>query len=419
MDKKHLTDKRKTSPLSPFEVIDNDAPAGDSPQSERLRASLARIEAAEEERRKEGRRSALAEAAARRRAQGDDLDDTRALDGDWLKALKRPWRQDKPTPYAVEAEEKEAVQAAASAEADEVAAEAPLPFAETPADHTDEVGPGAEDLLAETPAAPAAAPEAEDMEEAEEAEEAAFAEDLQEDLPDALASMPTTGQLYEGLLALAEDLRTGKSPLFRENQVILDRERHLALLDHLLGLCADERIYGISPEDALVDVLASDGHDSMADAPMRRVKERARVILGDATVQAETILGDARALASQLLSEAEEKISKRYEEAEADLDQLIANNKEASRNHLMDARAELSASRKQAVDILNKYMEKAEEDYQGYWERAEKTLLVSYEKSDRALEKGAEIFEKELALVKMDMETLEEIITDLKNKRPR
>lgn len=426
MDPKQFNQEGKNeSPLPPKDGLEAAAERHDaSGQSEQLRQSLARIEAAAETRRQEGRSSALAEAAARRRAEGS-VEDTQVLDRSWLEALKRPWKQEKTTPYAVADEDNDltrrmeairpeispaAEDTLFSRSADDIHADLAEP--ETPV--YDEM-PADEPLLEEIPLSEEVTEEASTSPDEDLTDEHGAYDEIEDDLP----PVPTTGQFYEGLLALANDLRDGKSPIFRENQVIIEREAHLAFLEHLLALCQDEQIYGIMPEDALVDLLSADGHDDPGDTPMRRVKERARVILGDATVQAETMLGDARALAQQLYNEAEEHISKRYKEAEADLDQLIANNKEASRNHLMDARAELTASRKQAVDILNKYMDKAEEDYQGYWERAEKTLLVSYEKSDRVFEKSVEVFEKELTMLQDDIETLKDILSELKIKTPK
>lgn len=223
--------------------------------------------------------------------------------------------------------------------------------------------------------------------------------------------------LYDQLKALADEIENGSSPLFRKESVIIPREKSLDLIANLLDYCEEG---GIRMDDFLIDRLASDSHRGDSDyMPLRRVKQRAEVILGNASVQAETIVKDARILASKLLHETEVKIKARYDEVESDINERINSSKDATTKQLLEARDEVTTSRQQAVDILNTYMEKAEEDYQGYWERAEQTLQAAFQKADTILEKAADIYQRELDVLKEDLATIDGILEELRLNRPR
>ena len=86
---------------------------------------------------------------------------------------------------------------------------------------------------------------------------------------------------------------------------------------------------------------------------------------------------------------------------------------------MTEARSALTQSRQQAVDIINRYMDKAEDDYQGYWVRAEKTLQAALDKSDVTLGKVADVFERELEVIAEDLQTIDGILEELKMNRPR
>ena len=62
-------------------------------------------------------------------------------------------------------------------------------------------------------------------------------------------------------------------------------------------------------------------------------------------------------------------------------------------------------------------MDKAEDDYQGYWERAEQTLFAAMLKSESVLSKGCEIYERELAVIREDIESIEDILEKLARTR--
>lgn len=231
------------------------------------------------------------------------------------------------------------------------------------------------------------------------------------------AATEAVPSLYDRLQDLADELTEGRAPLLQKDHVIIHREDALDLVETLIAYCEEG---GVRVDDALIDRLSSDTHPGDTDyMPLRRVKQRARIILGDATVQAEHILNDARTLAARLLQETEEKIEARYDEAEQEINVRLSSTNEVSAKRLNESRDELIHSRQRAVDILNRYMDKAEEDYQGYWERAEKSLIVSLQKSDTAYAKVAEIFERELRVIGEDIETINSILEDLKLNRPR
>lgn len=223
--------------------------------------------------------------------------------------------------------------------------------------------------------------------------------------------------LYDRLRDLEEALQEGRAPLMKPDHVTIPRDDALELVQTLIGYCEEG---GVSVDDALIDRLSSDDHQGDTDyMPLRRVKQRARVIIGDATVQAEHILADARTLAARLLQETEDKVKERYDEAEKEINVRLSSTNEVSAKRLNESRDELITSRQRAVDILNRYMDKAEEDYQGYWERAEKSLIVSLEKSDTAYAKVADTFERELKVIHEDIETIDDILEELKLNRPR
>ncbi len=259
----------------------------------------------------------------------------------------------------------------------------------------------------------------EDKSVTEDHEEVGAEKDTYEDELDAaqVAAKAAVPTLYDRLQDLADELVDGRAPLLQKDHVIIHRDDALDLIETLIGYCEEG---GVSVDDALIDRLSSDAHQGDTDyMPLRRVKQRARVIIGDATVQAEHILDDARTLAARLLQETEDKIEARYDEAEQEINVRLSSTNEVSAKRLNESRDELISSRQRAVDILNRYMDKAEEDYQGYWERAEKSLIVSLQKSDTAYGKVAETFERELKVIREDIETIDSILEELKLNRPR
>lgn len=222
----------------------------------------------------------------------------------------------------------------------------------------------------------------------------------------------------EELRQLAKELETGKAPMFRKEEVCIKRKPALQLIRGLTALCDAQQGDGF--EDELFDVLASSDHEDEADfKPMYRVKNRASSIIDDAMRQADVIVNDARLLSNRLLYDTESKIQAKYDEADSEIEARMTTTKEESSKRLSEARDELTASRKQSVEILNLYMNKAEDDYQGYWERAEQTLFASMLKSESVLGKACEIYERELKVIREDLETIEAIMEQLARSRPK
>lgn len=221
----------------------------------------------------------------------------------------------------------------------------------------------------------------------------------------------------EELRLLEAQLRDGKSPFLQDKNVIIERKPALQLIQGLTALCDSQAGDGF--EDELFDSLASSSHIDEADfKPMYRVKNRAKAILDDATRQAENIMNDARVVSNKLLRDTDAKIQEKYDQADIEIEYRLTSSKEESVKRLTEARQELTASRKQSVDILNLYMDKAEDDYQGYWERAEQTLFASLLRSDQVLAKAEEIYRKELLAIGEDLDVLRKVLEDLERMRP-
>lgn len=252
-------------------------------------------------------------------------------------------------------------------------------------------------------------------------EEALAADETADDISDQPAShrdiiADGSRPLTEKLSALADELIDAPSPLLRKDSVIIDRASTLALVEELLAYCESE---GPAADDNLMDALTADGHQDETYKPLRRVKARAQVVIAEATVQADHIVNDARVLSRQLLQDTEEQIKARYDEVDADIKSKLDGAQILSQQRLTEARTALTSSRQQAVDILNRYMDKAEDDYQGYWVRAEKTLQAALEQSDLVLAKVTDIFEREMDVIGKDLQTIDDILEELKMNRPR
>ncbi|MFP5527625.1 hypothetical protein ACLGL1_03970 [Peptococcus simiae] len=222
--------------------------------------------------------------------------------------------------------------------------------------------------------------------------------------------------LTEKLSALADELIEAPSPLLRKDSVIIDRASTLALVEELLAYCESE---GPAADDNLMDALTADGHNDETYKPLRRVKARAQVVIAEATVQADHIVNDARVLSKELLQDTEEQIKARYDEVDADIKSKLDGAQILSQQRLTEARTALTSSRQQAVNILNRYMDKAEDDYQGYWVRAEQTLQAALEQSDLVLAKVTDIFEREMDVIGKDLQTIDDILEELQMNRPR
>lgn len=239
-----------------------------------------------------------------------------------------------------------------------------------------------------------------------------------EELEAALEAAGMNPQLStcEELRHLADELENGPAPLLKKDHVVIERRPALELINGLTALC--EARPGEDFEDELFDALAASDHEGSSDfKPMYRVKSRAQTIIDEAMAQADLIVNDARLLSNQLLRDTDAKIQSKYNQADDEIEARIETAKEASIKNLTEAREELTASRKQSVDILNLYMDKAEDDYQGYWERAEQTLFAAMLKSESVLSKGCEIYERELAVIREDIESIEDILEKLARTR--
>ncbi len=245
-------------------------------------------------------------------------------------------------------------------------------------------------------------------------------EEAQEEPVDELTQVRAAehNSICQDLHDLQKHLEEANSPMFHKNEVLVPREKTLRLIRSLTVLCdvAPSYIDGAS-EDLLIDRLACDPGNGEYE-PLKRARCRAQTIIQNASKQAETIITDAKVLATQLLAETEAEIKEKYDAADLQIAVRMDTAKEESSKKLNEARSELTASRQHSVEILSKYLEKAEIDYQGYWERAENTVMASLEQSESILTKAADIYRKELEVIRQDRDELSEILDHLKRYRP-
>lgn len=224
--------------------------------------------------------------------------------------------------------------------------------------------------------------------------------------------------ICQDLHELQKHLEEAASPMFHKNEVLVPREKTLRLIRSLTVLCdVDPSYIDGASEDLLIDRLACDPGNGEYE-PLKRARCRAQTIIQNASKQAETIITDAKVLATQLLAETEAEIKEKYDDADLQIAVRMDTAKEESSKKLNEARSELTTSRQHSVEILSKYLEKAEIDYQGYWERAENTVMASLEQSESILTKAADIYRKELEVIRQDRDELSEILEHLKRYRP-
>lgn len=245
-------------------------------------------------------------------------------------------------------------------------------------------------------------------------------EEAQEEPVDELTQVRAAehNSICQDLHDLQKHLEEANSPMFHKNEVLVPREKTLRLIRSLTVLCdVDPSYIDGASEDLLIDRLACDPGNGEYE-PLKRARCRAQTIIQNASKQAETIITDAKVLATQLLTETEAEIKEKYDDADLQIAVRMDTAKEESSKKLNEARSELTASRQHSVEILSKYLEKAEIDYQGYWERAENTVMASLEQSESILTKAADIYRKELEVIRQDRDELSEILDHLKRYRP-
>lgn len=245
-------------------------------------------------------------------------------------------------------------------------------------------------------------------------------EEAQEEPVDELTQVRAAehNSICQDLHDLQKHLGEANSPMFHKNEVLVPREKTLRLIRSLTVLCdVDPSYIDGASEDLLIDRLACDPGNGEYE-PLKRARCRAQTIIQNASKQAETIITDAKVLATQLLAETEAEIKEKYDDADLQIAVRMDTAKEESSKKLNEARSELTASRQHSVEILSKYLEKAEIDYQGYWERAENTVMASLEQSESILTKAADIYRKELEVIRQDRDELSEILDHLKRYRP-
>lgn len=283
---------------------------------------------------------------------------------------------------------------------------------------TVEEEPMPEDKVEETvPMEDTAAEEEEALMEEEFIEVDDNGEEIHEDnLDHALAEARAAqrNSICEDLHDLQKHLEEARSPMMHRTEVLVPREKTLRLIRSLTAICdVDPSYIDGASEDMLIDRLACE-HGEDDYEPLKRARCRAQTIIENATKQAQTIIGDAKVLATQLLAETEAEIKEKYDDADMQIAVRMDTAKEESSKKLNEARSELTTSRQHSVEILSKYLEKAEIDYQGYWERAENTVMASLEQSESILMKAAEIYRKELEVIRQDRDELSEILDHLK-----
>lgn len=252
-------------------------------------------------------------------------------------------------------------------------------------------------------------------------ESAEDVDQLDQDLAQARAAQKRGQSICDDLYHLQTLLEDSRSPFMHKTEVLVPREKTLRLIRSLTAICeVDPSYIDSASEDKLIDKLVSE-HTEDDYKPLERARSRAQAILQDATRQADTIIGDAKTLARQLLAETQAEIQEKFDAADEQIAVRMTTTKEESTKKLNQARTELTTSRQRSVEILSKYLEKAENDYQGYWERAEHTVIASLEQSESILAKAADIYRKELLAIHQDKEELDEILEHLKKykKRPR
>lgn len=240
-----------------------------------------------------------------------------------------------------------------------------------------------------------------------------------DELKEALAAVRRPPSICQGLAELQKQLEEGKAPMFHKDEVLVNREQTLALIRSLTNICNADASYIDCAEDALVDVLVSDDTAEDSYKPLERARKRARTIITNAQSQADDIIRDARVLSGQLLAEAESEIREKYDDADEAISARMTTAREESSKKLNEARSQLTSSRQRSVEILNKYMEKAESDYEGYWTRAEHTVIGALKQSDQILEKAEKIYGRELEFIRQDKQELESILEKLRDYRER
>lgn len=242
---------------------------------------------------------------------------------------------------------------------------------------------------------------------------------LQEDLAQARAAQKRGQSICDDLYHLQTLLEDSRSPFMHKTEVLVPREKTLRLIRSLTAICeVDPSYIDSASEDKLIDKLVSE-HTEDDYKPLERARSRAQAILQDAARQADTIISDAKTLARQLLAETQAEIQEKFDAADEQIAVRMTTTKEESTKKLNQARTELTTSRQRSVEILSKYLEKAENDYQGYWERAEHTVIASLEQSESILAKAADIYRKELLAIHQDKEELDEILEHLKKYKKR
>lgn len=226
-----------------------------------------------------------------------------------------------------------------------------------------------------------------------------------------------TQSVCSALRDLADHLEMAKAPLFHPDEVLVPREETAELIRGLAELCTEEAIGDPSEDDELLDSLAA-SRPSDHYKPLELVRKRASEMMEDAQKHANMIIEDARTLQAQMIDEAEAKIQERYDDLDRDIAARMSVTREESDKRLATARRELTASRQKSMEILEDYKNRAAEDYEGYWERAERTVLVSLQRSESILHKACDLYERELDVIRKDLHTLKTIIKDLKQFEP-
>lgn len=240
----------------------------------------------------------------------------------------------------------------------------------------------------------------------------------EEELAEALAVQEPPRSICDELHQLESLLLNGKSPILHKNEVLVPRDATLTLIQSLTAVCdVDASYLDCAADDTLIDDLISINSVGEAYRPLERARERSRTIISEAMKQADLIINDAKTLSAQLLAEAEGEIKEKFDAADEQINVRMSTAKEESSKKLNEARSELTVSRQRSVEILSKYLEKAEDDYQGYWERAEQTVLASLKKSESILTKAAEIYRKELDAIKEDREEINHILEELDSRK--
>lgn len=232
---------------------------------------------------------------------------------------------------------------------------------------------------------------------------------------------PFSKKVCQELLLFEDYLLSCKSTFFHKDQIIVDRERTLALIAELRSYhCAEGRgalSEGEVSETDLLELMEEPAELSVRH-PVKKAEvdhsfnDEGRAIQEAAQTEAERILSEAREKAKFVINEANIKADVLLKQAEEK-----AQEKQKQVDDLLVVK--INDADKRSKELVERAHQNAELELEGKTKQMQDMVLMSFQKADNLVEMAENIYAKQLEVIRGDRKEILDILAALAKQRKK